>query len=103
MPNDSYYPQLYKCPKCGKVEKYYVWKSEVGKAKHVCLCGARLGVKSIHFEEVSNVPAIRTPTVNRYYSGKAGKKEILEKYLHKGAVERKIKAGEIGGIKDLIR
>jgi hypothetical protein len=86
MARDIFYPQLYKCPnpKCGKAEKYYVWQSELRKTKHKCiLCETKITVKDIHFEEEVNVPAIKTQTKNRFYNSTSGKKEILEKYLHK--------------------
>jgi len=91
MAKDLFYPQLYKCPnfECGKIEKYYVWQSKLRKAKHKCIkCETKITAKEIHFEEEVNVPAIRTQTKNRFYNSTSGKKEVLEKYLHKPTLKK---------------
>jgi PHP family Zn ribbon phosphoesterase len=87
---DKYYPQKYQCKACSKIEKYYVWLSEIKTAEHACTCGGVIAAGDIYFEAESNSPAIKTSTKNRFYSGTTGKKEILEKYLHKPSLDKSI-------------
>lgn len=69
--------------------KEYVWLSNPKKLKVKCSCGNRLTVNDINFLPEINVPAIKTMTKNRFYEGPEGKREILNKYLHKGAHGKK--------------
>jgi hypothetical protein len=87
----KYAPNLYKCPSCFTEQKHYTWDSEVTKKKFKCInpeCKSKVGAKDIYFPPVVNVPAIKTPTVNRFYNGVEGRKQILEKFLHKPTMKK---------------
>lgn len=64
----SFFPELYKCPKCGKEQEHYVWSNEVEKKKHNCIvegCKGKMSVHNIVERPTVELPMIKTPTANR--------------------------------------
>lgn len=98
MSKSSYYPQLYGCHKCGKVQKHYVWSNEIEKTVHECTnaeCKAALTVENVYEELIGEAPSIKTPTRNRVLQSsrqkrntKHFKKEVYPT-LARGSAEQK--------------
>lgn len=60
MANDRMYQQEYLCPSCGRIEKHYVWTSEIETKTHICSCGDVVG-----FAEVYDKPIVESPLLLR--------------------------------------
>ena len=62
----KYLPIAYKCPKCKKIQKHYIWDNEKENSSHTCECGSNISFKDIKVDKKQELIKIRTPTKNRY-------------------------------------
>ena len=62
----KYIKQIYKCPKCGKIQKQYIWSNELDTTVLECQdCKNDLFFKDLYKQPKPSVPGIRTDTKNR--------------------------------------